>query len=229
MEAQIKRSLAPYIEHTLLKPEAKESDIVRICQEANHYQFVGVCVNSYWLPTLQKYLNNTILRISVIGFPLGASLTLAKVKEASLAVEAGAQEIDMVLNIGAFKSGYYKEAQEDIIAVKKMIGNVPLKVIVETSLLNPDEKKEVTQLVLDSGADFIKTSTGFSGGGASEEDILLFKNIVGSKPLKIKASGGIRSADQAWRLIKAGAHRLGTSQGCYLMQTDPPVQSNISY
>jgi deoxyribose-phosphate aldolase len=224
-------SLCSYIEHTLLKPEAPASHIKKLCQEAVTHQFAGICVHSYWIPfckTLldkesdqseqsRQTLHKSVELVSVIGFPLGLNLTSSKVTEATQAVEQGATEIDMVLNIGAFKSSDFKSCLDDIQQVKKALGKIPLKVIIETGILNEAEKVQATQIVLDSGAEYIKTCTGFNPGQATVEDLSLMRKIIGSLPLKIKASGGIRNKEQALALIQAGASRLGTSQGPQLL------------
>jgi deoxyribose-phosphate aldolase len=216
-------NLNAYIEHTLLKPDATSSQIETYCHQAIQYQFVGICVNSTWLPLCKSILPSTIQLVSVIGFPLGANLSEVKAYEAELAIKSGATEIDMVMNIGALKEGNSKKAFEDIRFVKKAIGKIPLKVIIETGLLTDNEKKLATQIVIDSQAEYIKTCTGFAQGSASVQDIQLMKSIIGNLPLKIKASGGIRTPELAKALIESGAVRLGTSQGVQLMTGNSSV------
>lgn len=221
-------NLSDYIEHTLLKPDITLKQIQEHCLEALKFKFIGICVNSYWIPACKEIISQaststlgsaamTTRLVSVIGFPLGASASMAKAYEAEWAVKNGASEIDMVLNIGALKGQQFNEALQDIKIVKAAVGTTPLKVIIETGLLNSSEKEQATQVVLDSGADFIKTCTGFSSGQATVEDILLMRSLIKNEPLKIKASGGIRSYQQAQQLIEAGASRLGTSQGAGLI------------
>jgi deoxyribose-phosphate aldolase len=210
-------NLKDYIEHTLLKPDATHNQVEAHLEQALQYQFKGVCLNSYWVPLARTFLPNTIQLVSVVGFPLGANLTQAKTSEAEFAVASGADEIDMVLNIGALKSGNLRLVTDDIASVKKAISSKILKVIIETGLLTLEEKITAIQLVRDSGADYIKTCTGFSPGQATVEDIELMKVHIGNSPLQIKASGGIRTAQQAISLIEAGAKRLGTSQGVQIL------------
>jgi deoxyribose-phosphate aldolase len=210
-------NLKDYIEHTLLRPDATQNQIEAHLEQALQYQFKGVCLNSFWIPLARTWLPQTIQLVSVVGFPLGANLTQAKASEAEWAVASGADEIDMVLNLGALKSGNFKLVTDDIVSVKKAISSKILKVIIETGLLTQEEKVKAIEIVRDSGADYIKTCTGFSQGRATIEDIELMKAHIGHSPLKIKASGGIRTAEQAISLIEAGASRLGTSQGVQIL------------
>jgi len=210
LESQIAR----FIDHTLLRPEATPEGISRLCEEALKYQFAAVCINPCYAAQAFKILRNSRVKVaSVAGFPLGANLTEVKALEAKRAVEDGASEIDMVMNIGAFKNGEYQKVLEDIKAVVEASRPALVKVIVETVLLNEREKEKICQIIEDSGAAFIKTSTGFiSEGKAAVEDIILFKKIL-KKGIKIKASGGIRDFSRARALINCGASRIGTSSG----------------
>jgi len=203
-------ALAGYIDHTLLKPEAVEAQFEQLCKEAVEYKFKSVCVNSSWVPYVAKKLRSSgIIICSVIGFPLGGMDTRSKAFEARSAIESGATELDMVINIGALKSGNLKLVEEDIRAIKRACrNNILLKVILETGLLNEAEKILACEISKKAGADFVKTSTGFSGSGATVEDIALMRRIVGPS-MGVKASGGIRTYDQAIALIHAGANRLG--------------------
>jgi deoxyribose-phosphate aldolase len=204
--------IAGMIDHTLLSAVSSEEDIVRICGEAKQYGFATVCVNPYWVPLASRELAGSKVGLTtVIGFPLGANRTEIKTAEALDAISAGATEIDMVLNVGALKSGHLDEVKRDIEEVVKICkGKVPLKVIIETCYLTDEEKKQVSLLSKEAGADFIKTSTGFGTGGATVEDIVLIRHVVGPD-MGIKASGGVRDLDIARKLIQAGATRLGAS------------------
>jgi len=210
--------LARYIDHTLLKPDALESDIIKICKEALEYNFASVCVNPSWVETAYNLLKNSQVKVcTVIGFPLGATYPSIKAIEAREAIERGAGEIDMVLNIGYLKSKKYNEVYEDIKEVKKACGNTLLKVILETCLLDSDEKIRACELSKKAGADFVKTSTGFSVSGATAEDVALMRRIVGDS-LGVKASGGVRDYDGAIKMIKAGANRLGASASVAILK-----------
>jgi len=202
--------LAQYIDHTLLKPEAVQAQFEKLCEEAVKYQFKSVCVNSSWVPFVTKKLRGTGIKIcSVIGFPLGEMDTRSKAFEARSAINNGAEELDMVINVGALKSGNLKLVEEDIRAIKRACRTKTiLKVIIETVLLTEEEKILACEISKKAGADFVKTSTGFLGGGATVEDILLMRRIVGPK-MGVKASGAIRDYKQAVALINAGANRLG--------------------
>ncbi|OIQ18749.1 deoxyribose-phosphate aldolase [Lacinutrix sp. MedPE-SW] len=207
------KEINKYIDHTLLKPTATRQDILSLCKEASDYNFFSVCVNSYWVTCAVNALKNTNVKIcATVGFPLGANSTKAKVEEAKKAVADGASEIDMVMNIGLFKSQLTKEVRADISAVKKAIGNTILKVIIETCYLNKSEIKLACEICEIAGADFIKTSTGFGNDGAQLKDIQIIKSAIG-KHNKIKASGGIANIEQAVAFIHAGANRIGTSKG----------------
>lgn len=203
--------LASYIDHTLLRADATQKEILQLCQEAIQYHFASVCVNSSHIEEVTKRLkNSTVKPVAVVGFPLGASGTAAKAYEAATAVEAGAQEIDMVISIGAMKDQNYTYVLQDIERVVASSGCFPVKVILEMSSLNLDQKMIGCALAKAAGAAFVKTSTGFGSGGATVEDIALMSRIVGNS-MGIKASGGIRNRQEALQMIKAGATRLGTS------------------
>jgi deoxyribose-phosphate aldolase len=203
--------LAPYIDHTLLKPEARAEDVVRLAEEARQYGFATVCVNSAHVATAARVLAGaTAVPIAVVGFPLGASLPAAKAFEAREAIRAGAREIDMVLNVGALKAHDYARVHQDIAAVVDASRPVPVKVILETALLTDEEKVLACALAKAAGAAFVKTSTGFGPGGATAEDVALMRRVVG-EDVGVKASGGIRSAEDALKMLRAGANRLGAS------------------
>lgn len=209
--------LAPYIDHTLLKPETTRVQIEKLCQEAIEYGFFAVCVNSRFVQICKGLLKESPVKIaSVVGFPLGATTTKVKVAEAQEAVFMGADEIDMVLAIGAAKDGQWDYVENDIREVVKAVPHTTVKVILETSLLDQNEKIMACEVSLKAGAHFVKTSTGFGGGGATVEDVKLMKQTVGSKA-KVKASGGIRDFTTAQAMIQAGAERLGTSSGVLLV------------
>lgn len=202
---------ANMFDHTILKAEATTAQVKKICEEAKEYQFASVCVNSYYTQFVSKQLAGSgVMTCTVVGFPLGQMSTKAKAAETAIAVEDGAQEIDMVINIGALKEGDYQTVLEDIKAVKKACKEAHLKVIIETCLLTEEEKIKACELSKEAGADFVKTSTGFSTGGAIPEDVALMRKTVGSE-LGVKASGGIRDKETAEKMVAAGANRLGTS------------------
>ena len=204
--------IAPFIDHTLLKPDATEDDIRRLCEEANKYHFASCCVNPCWVSLVSNALKGSgIKTCSVVGFPLGASHTMVKYSEAERCVRDGAGEIDMVMNIGAFKSENLRLVSDEIKEIVRRT-KVLVKVIIEACLLTTDEKIEATKIIVDAGAHFVKTSTGFSKYGATIEDVKLLKNIVGQR-IGVKASGGIRTYKQAMDMIEAGATRIGTSAG----------------
>lgn len=198
-------------DHTILKADATRKDVKRVCDEAMAYSFCSVCVNSYYVPYVANLLHGSDVKIcSVVGFPLGAMSTRAKAIEAKIAVMDGADEIDMVINVGALKDRDYSVVLEDIKAVKEACGEHILKVIIETCLLTDDEKVKACELAKEAGADFVKTSTGFSSAGAKVEDVRLMRETVGSD-MGVKASGGIHDKEFAKELVDAGANRLGTS------------------
>ena len=205
--------LRQYIDHTLLKSTATTDDIVVLCKEARENNFYAVCVNGCYIPLAKKELKGTAIKIvSVIGFPLGATSPESKIREATIAVYHGADEIDMVMNIGFLKSGWTEVFSKEIEEVKKAIGETVLKVIIETCYLSDNEIKSACRLVKKAGADFVKTSTGFGTAGATESAVQLIVEEVGTT-LKIKASGGIRTEATASRYIEMGVSRIGTSSG----------------
>lgn len=204
-------NLASYIDHTLLKPTATKVDILQLCNEAKQYHFASVCVNPCWVKLCAETLKDSGVKIcTVIGFPLGANTSEIKAQEAALAIKEGASEVDMVINIGALKEGNIDYVYQDILAVRKASEGKTLKVIIETSYLTDEEKKTVCRLCAKAGADFVKTSTGFSSAGATVEDVKLMKEASG---IKVKASGGVRTKEDALKMIEAGASRLGASAG----------------
>jgi deoxyribose-phosphate aldolase len=211
--------IARFIDHTLLKPDATEEMIENLCDEARKYNFYAVCINPYYVKLVKKILRNSDVKIAtVIGFPLGANTGKIKALEAEESIRDGADELDMVINIAALKNKDYDKVKEDIEeVVKKAKGNALVKVIIETCLLTEDEKVRACNLSLEAGANFVKTSTGFNGKGATVEDIRLIKSVVGDK-MKIKASGGIRDYETAIKMIEAGANRIGASSSVKIVQ-----------
>lgn len=207
-------NLSKYIDHTILKPDAKRSDVIRLCDEAIKFKFASVCINPVHVKLVADKLKDSgVKTCTVIGFPLGANTTDVKVFEATKAIDEGAEEIDMVINIGAVKDGDFDFVENDIREVVKAAKNKAIvKVIIETCLLTDEEKVEVCKRCVNAGADFVKTSTGFSTGGATKEDVALMKNTVKDKAL-VKASGGVRTIESALSMIEAGADRIGTSSG----------------
>jgi len=207
------------IDHTLLKPDANRKQMEQLCLEGKKYNFASVCMNPVWVKFCREILTGSGVKIcTVSGFPLGASTTAVKAKEAERGIEDGADEIDMVMNVGAFKSGDIKSVEEDIRAVRNAIGkNKILKVIIECGLLTTGEKTKATEIVKSCGADFVKTNTGFGYGGATVEDVKLLREIAG-KDMGVKASGGIRDFQTAKSLIEAGANRIGTSSGVKIVE-----------
>ncbi|WP_027121583.1 deoxyribose-phosphate aldolase [Mycoplasma leonicaptivi] len=206
------------IDHTYLKPEATEKDINKLISEAIKYGFKTVCVNSSWVKYVSEKLKNSDVEItSVVGFPLGSMITQAKAQEAKLAIDHGANEIDMVINIGRFKQGDYEYVLNDVKKVKEACGSHVLKVIIETALLSEEEIKKATEIVMKSGAEFIKTSTGFSFRGANLKDIEIMKSVCGDS-LLIKAAGGISNMDDLIAMYNAGATRFGTSRSVSIVE-----------
>jgi len=207
------------IDHTLLKPDATLKQIEQLCFEGRKYNFASVCMNPVWVKFCKEILTGSGIKIcTVSGFPLGASTTAVKAKEAETGIEDGVDEIDMVMNVGAFKSGDLKLVEEDIRAVRNAIGkNKILKVIIECGLLTTGEKTRATEIVKSCGADFVKTNTGFGYGGATVEDVKHLREIAG-KDMGVKASGGIRDFQTAKSLIEAGANRIGTSSGVKIVE-----------
>ncbi len=200
-----------YIDHTILKPEATTAEVIKLCEEAKQYNFASICVNTCFTQLVKKELEGSNVKTCVVvGFPLGAMDTEAKAFEAKLAVEKGAQEVDMVINIGALKEKNYDLVLSDIKAVVNASRPAIVKVILETCLLTDDEKIKACKISVDAGADFVKTSTGFSTSGATSEDIAIMRKVVG-KDIGVKASGGVRTKADALKMIEAGASRIGAS------------------
>jgi deoxyribose-phosphate aldolase len=205
--------LAKFIDHTLLKPEATQDQVVQLCAEAERFEFASVCVNPCWVSLCAGLLRNSKVKVcAVIGFPLGANLTVVKVFETQKAIEDGAQEIDMVMNIGMLKSGSLDYVEEDIQAVVDLAKShqVLTKVILETCLLTDEEKTEACLLAKSAGADFVKTSTGFNRIGATTNDVALMRRVVGDS-MGVKAAGGVRTREEAEAMIRNGASRIGAS------------------
>jgi deoxyribose-phosphate aldolase len=213
------------IDHTLLKPEASASDIENLCAEAVRFGFKAVCVNPWHLPrTAARLRGETPLPITVAGFPLGASLAATKAREAALAVSQGAAEVDMVLNLGALKGGRSDLALRDMAEVVRACAPARVKVILETCLLTDAEKELCCRLAMEAGAAFVKTSTGFSRAGATEDDVRLLRrtlDALGAGEVGVKASGGVRSLEQALSMLAAGASRLGSSSGAAMLEARP--------
>lgn len=207
-------SLARLIDHTLLKPESTVDQIITLAREAKEYGFASVCINPSMIPTAFEILKDTRVKVcTVIGFPLGATMPEVKAFETKSAIANGASEIDMVINIGALKNGDESFVKADIEAVVEAAREKAIvKVIIETVLLTKEEKETVCRLAVEAGADFVKTSTGFAGGGATIEDVKLMKKTVGEK-VKVKASGGVRDKETVLSMVEAGADRIGTSSG----------------
>ena len=214
-----KMKINEYIDHTLLKPEATVERIEQICKEARENGFASVCVNPYHISSVNKSLKGTNVKTcAVIGFPLGANTTESKVFEARQAIENGAQEIDMVMNIGAFKGGQYSIVEEDIANVVKVArGKALVKVILECCLLIDEEIVKACEIAVRAGANFVKTSTGFSSGGASVQDVKLMRQTVGDE-IGVKASGGIRDYETAIKMLEAGASRIGASSSVAIVK-----------
>ncbi|WDV48281.1 deoxyribose-phosphate aldolase [Clostridiaceae bacterium M8S5] len=206
------KEIMKMIDHTALKPEVTTSDIIRLCDEAKTYHVASVCVNTAYASLAAEQLKDTDIKVCVVvGFPLGANISDVKAFEATKAIEAGATEVDMVINVGALKEKKYDYVKQDIKGVVDAVnGKAILKVILETCLLTNEEIVKACELSVEAGADFVKTSTGFSTGGAKEEHIRLMRETVGTN-VGVKASGGIRSKETAEKMIEAGANRLGVS------------------
>jgi deoxyribose-phosphate aldolase len=212
------QDLIRYIESTLLRPEATLDQFEKLCQEARDNQFFGVCVPSRFVKHSKKWLLNSPIKVvCVVGFPLGHQNTKVKAFETSLAISDGCDEIDMVISLGGMKEKNWDFVQEDIACVVQAAQGKPVKVILETHLLNQDEKIKAVELSIAAGAAFVKTSTGFTGGGATLEDIALMKKAAKGK-IQIKASGGVKTFNQAVAMIQEGASRIGTSSGLQLIQ-----------
>ncbi|MGE5343699.1 MAG: deoxyribose-phosphate aldolase [Candidatus Omnitrophota bacterium] len=220
LEKTIDTQLASRIDHTILKPDATRDQVIHVCKEAKQYSFATVCVNSAYIPLVAELLKGTPVKpIAVVGFPFGAATSEAKAFEAGEAIRAGAEEIDMVINIGALKSKDYRMVTEDIRSVVEASKPHKVKVIIETAQLNEDEKIIACALSKAAGAAFVKTSTGFGGGGATVEDIRLMRRIVGFD-MEVKASGGIRTKEDAQNMLDAGADRIGASASVAIVTAD---------
>ncbi|ACO84081.1 deoxyribose-phosphate aldolase [Clostridium botulinum] len=210
--------LSKYIDHTLLKPQATEKDILKLIEEAKTYDFASVCVNPSWVKLAYENLKDTDVKVcTVVGFPLGATSTASKVYETKVAIEDGADEIDMVISVGQLKSGNDEYVKEEIKKIVEASKNKLVKVIIETCLLTEEEKVKACTLSKEAGADYVKTSTGFSTGGAKPEDIKLMRETVG-KNMGVKASGGIHTREEMEVMIENGATRIGASCGVELVK-----------
>ncbi|WP_291422992.1 deoxyribose-phosphate aldolase [Deinococcus sp.] len=221
--------LARYIDHTLLKATATSADIGQLCQEAQQHHFYAVCVNPAFIAQCAAQLAGSGVKVATVcGFPLGALTSDQKALEARLSTEAGADEIDMVIHIGAALAGDWDTVEQDIRAVRKAVPEHVLKVIIETCYLSDDQKRRATQAAVRAGADFVKTSTGFGTGGATPEDVQLMAGVIAEmkpeRPVQIKAAGGVRSVADAQAMIAAGATRLGTSGGVALVSGEQAQQ-----
>ena len=217
---KIDPSIASLIDHTILKPDATRADILKICREARQYSFASVCVNPYWVPVVRAELAGSPVKVcTVVGFPLGATSTEAKVAEAAAAVRAGAQEVDMVINVGALRSGEHEAVKLDIQAVVRVSheAGAIVKVILETALLDDNQKAVACTLCKLAGADFVKTSTGFGPSGATAHDIALMREVVGPN-MGVKASGGIRTLSDLKTMTAAGATRIGASASVKIVE-----------
>lgn len=220
---------AKLIDHTYLKPEGTSKEIDKLIKEAIEFSFGSICINSSWIKYAKDKIKDKDIKIvSVVGFPLGACISQVKVQETKLSIDHGADEIDMVINIGRFKDGQYDYVLNEIKKVKEACGNKVLKVIIETALLKDWEIEKATSIVLASGADFIKTSTGFSYRGADKKDIEIFNKVIGSNKLKIKAAGGIKTMDDIKMYVEMGVERFGTSSSVAIFTGDKS-KSNSSY
>lgn len=207
-----------YIDHTILKPETTKAQILTLCEEAKQFNFASVCVNPTWVATCANELKGTDVKVWYsVGFPLGATFKEVKAYETKLAIENGASEIDMVINVGAAKDQNWELVYEDIKAVVEAANGVLVKVIIETCLLTDEEKVKACEMAVKAGAHFVKTSTGFSTGGATAADVALMRQTVGES-VGVKASGGVRTAEDMKVMVEAGANRIGTSGGVSLVQ-----------
>jgi deoxyribose-phosphate aldolase len=212
--------IASLIDHTILKADATRQDVLKVCAEAREYGFASVCVNAYWVPLVAHQLEGTAVKVcTVVGFPLGATSTESKVYEATSAIRLGAQEVDMVLNVGELRSGDFESVKVDIAAVvdASHAQGAIVKVILETALLDDKQKIKGCELAKMAKADFVKTSTGFSTAGATEHDIELMRRVVGPE-MGVKASGGIRTLEDFHQMVKAGASRIGASASVKIVQ-----------
>ena len=213
--------IARLVDHTLLKPDATEQEIRKLCEEAMKYKFAAVCVNPYWVPLARKLITDPKINVcTVVGFPLGANKTVVKAFEAEAVKKDGANEFDMVINIGALKSKDYKTVFEDIKAVVEAVAPDTVKVIIETALLTDEEKVEASAIAREAGAHFVKTSTGFAKGGATVHDIELIRRVVG-ETMGVKASCGIKDYQTAAKMLAAGATRIGASAGVRIVESKP--------
>ncbi|MFP3388404.1 deoxyribose-phosphate aldolase [Brevibacillus sp. SIMBA_040] len=211
--------IASYIDHTLLKPEATKEQVMKLCVEAREYSFASVCINPAFVELASSMLKDTEVKVcTVVGFPLGANTTALKVEETKQAIRGGAQEIDMVINIGALKAGDAKLVEDEIRAVVEAAEGQLVKVIIEACLLTREEKILACQLSEKAGAHYVKTSTGFSTGGATAEDVALMREVVGDR-LGVKASGGVRDLITAQNMIEAGASRIGSSNSTVIVNS----------
>ena len=205
------------IDHTLLKQDAQPEQIVKLCEEAKEFDFMSVCVNPAYVPLAHEMLKDSDVKVcTVIGFPLGMNLTKTKVEEAELAIKEGADEVDMVINVGMLKAGHDDFVEEEIRLIKYAVGNHILKVIIETCLLTDDEIVRACLAAKNAGADFVKTSTGFSTGGATVHAVELMRKTVGPD-MGVKASGGVRTHEDLIAMVEAGANRIGTSNGTKIL------------
>lgn len=220
------RPLANYIDHTLLAADTTEAQIKQLCAEAVEHGFFSVCINTSYIPLARTCLTGSDVKVCcVIDFPFGADLTATKAFEAAEAIRQGAQEVDMVINIGMLKSGRFDFVKQDIAAVKAACGNTTLKVILETCLLTDDEVRLVCEMCCEVGVDFVKTSTGYSTMGATEHHVALMRQTVGDK-MGVKASGGVRDRQTALKMIKAGATRIGASASVAIVTDSDAPESN---
>lgn len=211
-------SIAKYIDHTILAANATEAQIIQLCKEAKEHSFFSVCINSSYIPLAKKETEGSDVKVcSVVGFPLGQMNTASKIFETKSAIENGADEIDMVINVGKMIDGNYEYVQNEISELKKVVGDRVLKVILETCYLSKEQIVEASKLAVNANADFVKTSTGFGTGGATYEDIQLMKDAVAGKAA-LKASGGVRDYETAQKYIDMGVTRLGTSSGIKIIQ-----------
>jgi deoxyribose-phosphate aldolase len=213
--------IAAFIDHTILRADATEQDVKRVCAEAIRYQFASVCVNGYWVPLVASEVSGSMVKVcTVAGFPLGAMSTEAKVAETEIAIRSGAHEVDMVMNVGALKGGDRTAVQGDIAALAAVChaGGAILKVILETSLLDKEQKRVACELAMAASADYVKTSTGFGASGATEADVALMRSVVGSG-MGVKASGGVRTLADLKKMIAAGASRVGASASVSIIES----------
>ncbi len=224
-----KYELAKWIDHTLLKPDATKEQIEKVCDEAIEYNFASVCINPTWVPLAYRKLRGHSPKVvTVIGFPLGATYPQIKAKETELAIEYGADEVDMVINIGALKSGDYALVEHDIRSVVRAARRHIVKVIIEACLLTDEEKVTACTIAMHAGANFVKTSTGFSKGGATVKDVALMRKVVGSR-LGVKASGGVRTYEEACKMVEAGATRIGASASVAIVSNGTSSKEGDAY